>query len=201
MTDAAGPDGPWQRRDARMTATVVLILLGALLCFRGAWSLRLTIAAAGFAGAWILAEAFGASLGVAAIVAAVSAVVAWVLTLIFARFLFFIAGAGVGLLIGTRLFTLLSPGSDHGHGNLLLGAVFVAAVAIVCGFLASHWRRWFVVWTTALAGSALLLAGLGHLGPGPGELSRPDSALSSTISGVVWLALTYLGARVQRASS
>jgi hypothetical protein len=181
-----------------MTATVVLILVGALLCFRGAASLRLTVMAAGFAGAWILAEAFGASLGAAAVIAAVSAVALLVLTLIFARFLFFFVGAGVGLLIGTRLFTLLSPGSDNGHGDLLLGVVFVPAVAIVCGFLAGHWRRWFVVWTTALAGSALLLAGVGHLGPGPGELSRPGSSSSATITGVLWLALTYVGARVQR---
>jgi hypothetical protein len=82
---------------------------------------------------------------------------------------------------------------------VLLGLVFVAAVAIVCGFLANRFRRWFVVWTTALAGSALLLAGIGHLGPGPGELSRPGSASGSVITGVLWLAITYLGARVQRA--
>ena len=31
-----------------MTATVILILVGALLCFRGAASLRLTVMAAGF---------------------------------------------------------------------------------------------------------------------------------------------------------
>jgi hypothetical protein len=184
-----------------MTATVVLLLLGALLCFWGAKSLRLTVLAAGFAGAWILAEAFGASLGVAAIVAAVAAVAVLILTLIFARFLFFIVGAGVGVLIGARLFTLLSPGSDNGHSDLLLGVVFVPAVAIVCGFLANHWRRWFVVWTTALAGSALLLAGVGHLGPGPGELSRPGSGSSATITGVLWLALTYLGTRVQKTSA
>jgi Domain of unknown function (DUF4203) len=181
-----------------MTSTVVLILLGALLCFWGAKSLRLTVLAAGFAGAWVLAGAFGASPGVAAVVAAVSAIAVLVLTLIFARFLFFIVGAGVGVLIGARLFTLLSSRSANGHGDVLLGLVFVAAVAIVCGFLANHWRRWFVVWTTALAGSALLLAGIGHLGPGPGELSRPGSTSSSVISGVLWLALTYLGARVQR---
>ena len=181
-----------------MTSTVVLILLGALLCFWGAKSLRLTVLAAGFAGAWVLAGAFGASLGVAAVVAAVSAIAVLVLTLIFARFLFFIVGAGVGVLIGARLFTLLSSRSANGHGDVLLGLVFVAAVAIVCGFLANHWRRRFVVWTTALAGSALLLAGIGHLGPGPGELSRPGSTSSSVISGVLWLALTYLGARVQR---
>ena len=181
-----------------MTSTVVLILLGALLCFWGAKSLRLTVLAAGFAGAWVLAEAFGASLGVAAVVATASAIAVLVLTLIFARFLFFIVGAGVGVLIGARLFTLLSSRSANGHGDVLLGLVFVAAVAIVSGFLANHWRRWFVVWTTALAGSALLLAGIGHLGPGPGELSRPASTSSSVISGVLWLALTYLGARVQR---
>jgi hypothetical protein len=184
-----------------MTVTVVLILLGALLCFRGAASLRLTVLAAGFAGAWVLAEAFGASLGVAAVVAAASALAVLVLTLIFARFLFFIVGAGVGVLIGARLFTLLSTGSQSGHGDVLLGLVFVAAVAVVCGFLASRWRRWFVVWTTALAGSAMLLAGVGHLGPGPGELSRPDSGVSAVLSSVVWLALAYVGARVQRAKA
>lgn len=189
--------GPSPERDF-MTSTVVLILLGALLCFWGAKSLRLTVLAAGFAGAWVLAEAFGASLGVAAVVATASAIAVLVLTLIFARFLFFIVGAGVGVLIGARLFTLLSSRSANGHGDVLLGLVFVAAVAIVSGFLANHWRRWFVVWTTALAGSALLLAGIGHLGPGPGELSRPASTSSSVISGVLWLALTYLGARVQR---
>lgn len=184
-----------------MTSTVVLILLGALLCFWGAKSLRLTVLAAGFAGAWVLAEAFGASLGVAVVVAAVSAVAVLVLTLVFARFLFFIVGAGVGVLIGARLFTLLSSRSATGHGDVLLGLLFAAAVAVVCGFLANRWRRGFVVWTTALAGSALLLAGVGHLGPGPGELARPGSTVSSVLSGAVWLFLTYLGARVQRAKA
>lgn len=184
-----------------MTSTLVLVLLGALLCFRGAASLRLTVLAAGFCGAWILAEAFGASLGVAAVVAAVSALAALVLTVIFTRFLFFIAGAGVGLLIGTRLFTLLSSGSETGHGDLVLGIVFVPAVAVVCGFLANHWRHWFLVWTTALAGSALVLGGIGHLGPGPGELSRPGSSISATLTGVAWLVLAYVGARVQRSTT
>jgi hypothetical protein len=120
---------------------------------------------------------------------------------VFTRFLFFIAGAGVGLLIGTRLFTLLSPGSHNGRGDLLLGIVFVPAVAIVCGFLAGHWRHGFVMWTTALAGSALMLGGIGHLGPGPGELSRPGSTASATITSVAWLVLAYVGARVQRSTS
>ncbi|MFZ2014894.1 MAG: DUF4203 domain-containing protein [Nocardioides sp.] len=182
-----------------MTSTVVLIALGAILCFWGAKSLRLTVLAAGFAGSWVLAEAFGASLAVAAIVAVVCAVAVLVLTLVFARFLFFIVGAGVGVLIGARLFTLLSSRSQNGHADVLLGLLFVAAVAIVCGFLANRFRRWFVVWTTALAGSALLLAGIGHLGPGPGELARPGSTSGSVITGVLWLAITYLGARVQRA--
>lgn len=184
-----------------MTSTVVLVLLGVLLCFWGARSLRLTVLAAGFAGAWVLAEAFGASLGVAAVVAVVSAVAVLVLTLIFARFLFFIVGAGVGVLIGARLFTLLSSGSGSGHGDVVLGLLFVAAVAILCGFLANRFRRWFVVWTTALAGSALLLAGIGHLGPGPGELGRPGSTSSSVITGVLWLVIAYLGAQVQRAKT
>ncbi len=184
-----------------MTSTVVLIVLGALLCFWGAKSLRLTVLAAGFAGSWVLAEAFGASLGVAVIVAVACALAVLVLTLIFARFLFFIVGAGVGVLIGARLFTLLSSRSEDGHGDVLLGLLFVAAVAIVCGFLANRFRHWFVIWTTALAGSAVLLAGIGHLGPGPGELARPGSTSSSVIIGVLWLAITYLGARVQRAKT
>ncbi len=184
-----------------MTSTVVLIALGAILCFWGAKSLRLTVLAAGFAGAWVLAEAFGASLAVAAFVAAGCALAVLVLTLVFARFLFFVVGAGVGVLIGARLFTLLSSRSANGHGDVLLGLLFVAAVAIVCGFLANRFRRSFVVWTTALAGSALLLAGIGHLGPGPGELSRPDSTSSSLLTGALWLAITYLGARVQRAKA
>jgi hypothetical protein len=184
-----------------VTSTVVLLALGAILCFWGARSLRLTVLAAGFAGSWVLAEAFGASLATAAVVAAVCAVAVLVLTLVFARFLFFVVGAGVGVLIGARLFTLLSSRSENGHGDVLLGLLFVAAVAIVCGFLANRFRHWFVVWTTALAGSALLLAGVGHLGPGPGELSRPGSTSSSVITGVLWLAITYLGARVQRATT
>ncbi len=184
-----------------MTSTIVLVLLGALLCFWGAKSLRLTVLAAGFAAAWVLAEAFGASVGVAAIVAVVSALAVLVLTLIFARFLFFIVGAGVGVLIGARLFTLLSSRSETGHGSVVLGLLFVAAVAIVSGFLANRFRHWFVVWTTALAGSALLLAGVGHLGPGAGELARPASTSSSIITGALWLVIAYLGARVQRAKT
>ena len=173
------------------------LLAGAILCFFGAWSVRLVVLLSGFGAGWVLAEAFGASSGTALVVGASAAVVHGVVALLMNRFIFFIAGGCVGAVIGARLFVVLDGDAAAGHGSWLVGIVFVAAVALLCGFLASHLRRRFLLWGTALAGSALLLGGLGRLWSDTDGLWRPHSVAGSTVFAVAWVALTVVGHQVQ----
>ncbi|MET0526499.1 MAG: hypothetical protein ABWZ91_16965 [Nocardioides sp.] len=173
----------------------LLILIGALLCFVGAWSTRIVILAGGFGASWLIANAFGASTTTTILVSVAGALGTFVITLLMSRFLLFITGCVIGAVIGARLFVLLSGDDD----NVLLAVVFVPAVSVVCGFLAQRYTRRFVMWGTAFAGAGLILSGLGLLGPDSLEfLRRPGDAGESTGYTLLWLALAVLGQRVQR---
>lgn len=152
---------------------------------------------AGFGVGWVLAEALGASSGTALLVGGASAVILGILVLLMTKFLFFIAGGCVGAVIGARLYVVLEADAAAGHGNWLVGVVFVAAIAMLCGFLAAHGRRPFLHWGTALAGSALVLGGIGRLWTSTDALWRPHSPLGSAVFALTWVVLTVLGHRVQ----
>jgi hypothetical protein len=173
------------------------LIVGAVLCFFGAWSVRLAVLLAGFGAGWVLAEALGASAATALVVGACAAVVLGVLVLLMTRFLFLVAGGCVGAVIGARLFVVLEADAAAGHGSWLVGLVFVAAVALLSGFLASRWRRRFLLWGTALAGSALALGGIGRLWNSTDQLWRPHSTTGSVLFALAWVVLTVVGHRVQ----
>ncbi|MEI5675701.1 MULTISPECIES: hypothetical protein [unclassified Nocardioides] len=178
-------------------SAALLVLVGAVLCFLGAFSVRVAVLAAGFGTGWLLATALGASTTTVLLVAGVGAVVSFVSTYLLSAFLFFVAGVVVGSVVGARLFVVV----DRGDSDWLLSVVFVPAVAVVCGLLADRWRQRFLGWATAAAGSALLLSGIGRLGTdSTGWYWRPDTATGTTVFAVSWLVLTLVGHRVQLGS-
>lgn len=172
----------------------LLLLTGATLCFLGALSVRVVVLAGGFGTGWFLAEVFDAEWGTALLVAAAAAVFAFVATLLVSKFLFFVAGAVVGSVVGAKLFIVVSSGDP----DWLLAVVFVPAVAAVAGLLADHWQRPFLGWATAAAGASLILSGFGRLGTDSTDLLwRPDTAAGSIIFAAFWVALTLIGHRIQ----
>jgi len=173
------------------------LLIGAALCFAGAWSIRLSVLLAGFGAGWVLGEAFGASAGTALLIGVSAAVVLGVLALLMTKVLFLIAGGCVGAVIGARLFVVLRADASIGHGDWLIGFVFVAAIAMLSGFLASHLHRRFLVWGTAIAGGSLVLGGIGRLLSGADQLWRPDTAVGTAAFVASWIVLTLLGHEVQ----
>ena len=86
---------------------LAVLVVGLVLCFAGARSLRLTVLVAGFGLCWLLADAFGASVATTFVVAAVGALALLVLSIVMSRFVIFVVGAAVGAVIGARLFALL----------------------------------------------------------------------------------------------
>jgi len=175
-------------------SSAALVVVGALLCFAGALSVRLAVLTAGFGLSWLLADAFGAGFGTGLIIGLVGAGVALILTIVLSHMVMFATGAIVGAVIGAKLFIVL----DDSDPSWLLAAVFAAAVAIVCGFLASRYQRAFLRWATAFAGAALVLSGIGliealHIR----GLHHPSTTGQSIVLTVVWIALALAGHAVQ----
>ncbi|MGO4257566.1 TM7S3/TM198-like domain-containing protein [Marmoricola sp. RAF53] len=176
-----------------MTAAL-LIIVGAVLCFWGSRSIRVAVLAAGFGLGWLLGQIFGSSWTTALLVGLAAAAATLVLTLVFARFVLFVAGALVGAVLGARIFLL----ADSDASEWVLGLIFVPCVALLGGFLANRWRHPFLRWGTAIAGASLLLAGIGQIGSDSTRmLWRPDSTGGDVVFGVLWVLLTVLGHRVQ----
>lgn len=173
---------------------LVLAVLGVVLCFFGAASVRLAVLVAGAGAGWILAEAFDAPLATTVLVAVAGAAGALVVTFLVSRFLFFVAGACAGAVVGAKLFVL----EDGGDQDWLLAVLFVAAVAVVTGFLTQHFEKRFLRWGTAIAGAALLLSAVGRLGTQATDvLWRPETTTGAVVYTVLWVALSVVGHRVQ----
>jgi uncharacterized protein DUF4203 len=176
-----------------MTATI-FILLGLFLCFLGARSIRFAVLVAGFLGAWLIADLLDASLATTALVAVAGAVGALVLSIVLARFALFAAGLILGGAVGAKLWEVL----DRGDATWLLAVIFVPAVALIGGFLAEHFKKPFLIWATAFAGSAMVLTGIGRIDTTPtSELRRPDEAVGGLVLAVLWVALALVGRTFQ----
>jgi len=175
---------------------LALLVVGLVLCFAGARSLRLTVLVAGFGLGWLLPDAFGANLATKFAVAAVAALALLVLSIVMSRFAIFLVGAAVGAVIGARLFALLG-GDDP---SWLLAVLFVPTFGLVAGFLAQRMGRGFLRWATAIAGAALIMSAVGSMfSDDLGLLQSPDGPVQSAVHAVVWAALAFVGHQVQRA--
>ena len=175
-------------------SALVTILIGLALCLAGSRSVRLAVLAAGFGVAWTLAEAFGADTGTALLIALGGAVLAFVLTLLTARLLFFVGGLCIGAVIGAKLFVLVQGGG----ADLLLVLVVVPAMALMFALLARRFERPFLMWATALGGAAMVLSGIGRLWADAGELWRPESTAGVVLVLALWIVLAIVGRTVQK---
>ncbi|MGY1632960.1 hypothetical protein ACI784_14760 [Geodermatophilus sp. SYSU D01186] len=174
---------------------VGVAVVGLLLCFAGLLSIHLAVLSSGFALGWLLAEAFGASPGVAAVVALCTAVVAWVLATVVFRAALFFTGAIAGAVIGAKLFGLL----EEDDGNVVLAVLFTGAVAVLTGLATQRYREAAVIWACAFGGAALALSGVARIWPDTlGFLRTPDTATEAVVSGAAWLVLSAFGWSVQR---
>jgi hypothetical protein len=172
-----------------------MVVVGAVLAVAGIWSVRVGLAAAGGGAAWLLADAFGAATATGLLIAAAGAVLAFVVGLIASRVLFFVMGLVVGCVAGARLFAIL----DTGESSVLLAVVFVPAVAVVGGVLVERWRERFIGWATAIAGTGLLLSGLGRLAPDSlGFLADPEEGVQQVVASLTWVALAVAARAAQR---
>lgn len=174
---------------------VVVLLVGAVLCFLGVGSVHWAILASGFGAGWLLADLFSASVALTFLVAAASAVIAWVLATLVFKVASFVVGLVAGALVGARVFAAVG-----GRGNtVLLAAVVVIAVALVTGLLADRYRERALLWATALGGAGLVLSGAGLLWSGGlGFLRDPGAGWQQVLSTVIWIALAVFGWMTQR---
>jgi hypothetical protein len=171
---------------------LVLVVVGLVLAFAGARSLRWAFFAAGLGAGWLVAAAFGASVGSALLWGLVGAVVALVLAVVAARIAFLVVGALVGAVVGSRLLQIV----ESGTASIALAALFIPAAAVVGAVVAARWRQRVLGWATAVAGSALILAGLALLAPSSlGWLRHPTTAAGTVLAFVIWVALA-VGARI-----
>lgn len=194
-----GPPGVRSRHLAALEGVhmsgVIVLLVGAVLCFLGIGSVHWAILASGFGAGWLLADLFSASVSVSLLVAAASAVLAWVLATLVFKVASFVVGVVAGALVGARLFAAVG-----GRGStVLLAVVVVVAVAVLTGLLADRYRERALLWATALGGSGLVLSGAGLLWPGGlGFLRDPGAGWPQLLSTVIWVALAVFGWLTQR---
>ncbi len=175
----------------------VMILVGLVLAFAGIWSIRLAVVAAGAGASWLVADASGAPMATGLLIAAGGGVLAFLVALLAARVLFFVLGALVGAVLGGRLFAIL----DTGGSSVLLAAVFIPSVAIVGGVAMARWRERLIGWATAIAGSGLVLSGLGLLAPGAlGFLRAPEDSGAQIAATGLWVALAVVARLAQRSA-
>jgi hypothetical protein len=174
---------------------VGLAAVGLLLCFVGMRSIHLAVLASGFALGWLVAEGLGGTVAVAAVVGVTAAVAGWVLATFVFRASLFVVGGIAGGVIGAKLFGLL----EGGDGNVVLGTVFVVAVAVLTGLAAQRFRETAAVGACAFGGAALALSGLARIWPDAlGFLRTPDTPAEAVIDAAAWLVLGAFGWSVQR---
>lgn len=177
------------------TAALINILIGLALCFFGTRSLKLTAAAVGFALGAGLADLLGASVTIALLVGLACAIVGLLAVSLVVWWTVFVVGALAGGTVAASLYRHFVPG----EGSALLVVIVVGAVAVISGFVASHFRDRLLAVVTALAGASLILTGLGELFPSAlGFLEDPDEPAQSLLTAVFLLALSFAGWGYQR---
>ena len=113
---------------------------------------------------------------------------------VFRAALFFV-GLIAGGVIGAKLFGLLQ-GNDH---NVLLGVIFVVAVAFISGIATQRFHNTVLTAVCALGGAGLALSGVARAFPETlGFLRTPTSTAETILATIVWLVLAILGWLVQR---
>jgi hypothetical protein len=178
-----------------MVSGLIVVVAGLVLCFGGIASINLALLLSGFGGAYLLAEAFGATDWDAIWVAVGAAVIIWLVAAYVFRLAPFVIGAVTGGVIGAKLWSALG----NGDSNVILAVVLVVAVATSAALLADRYGRRVVLWVTPLGGASVAMTGVAVLWPDQmGVLDHPDRGWEQTLMFVVWIALAASGFYVQR---
>jgi hypothetical protein len=174
---------------------VGVALVGLLLCFAGVRSIHLALLASGFALGWLVSEALGSSVGVAAVVALCAAVVAWAVATFVFRAALFVVGAIAGGVIGAKLVGLL----EGDGGSAVLAVLLVLAVGVLVGLATQRFHEPALALACAFGGASLVMSGLSRIAPDQlGFLRTPDTTAEAVIDGAAWILLAAAGWSVQQ---
>ncbi|WP_226435598.1 DUF4203 domain-containing protein [Rhodococcus yananensis] len=173
---------------------IVVLLVGALLCFYGIRSLHLAVLAAGFGLGWLIADLFNASASVLLLFALVGAVTAWVVTTLIFKFSAYFIGGLTGAMAGARAADILQAGDN----DWAVSAIIIVAVAVAAAFIADKYRARALLWLTSIGGASMILNGLGRTADPLGFLHDPNPGWQQIVSTAAWIALGTAGWLIQR---
>lgn len=173
---------------------IVVLLVGALLCFYGIRSLHLAVLAVGFGLGWLLADLFQPSLPVLFLFALVGAGLSWVTTTLVFKLSAYAVGGLAGAIVGARTADVLQPGDN----NWAMTTIVVLAFGVAAAFLADKYRARALLWLTSIGGASMMLNGVGRMADWLDFLRNPDSGWQQVTSTLAWIALAVAGWIVQR---
>lgn len=173
---------------------IVVLLIGALLCFYGIRSLHLAVLAVGFGLGWLIADLFQPALSVLFLFGLVGAVLAWVITTLVFKLSAYAIGGLAGAMAGARIADVLQPGDN----NWALSAIVVLAIGVAAAFLADKYRARALLWLTSIGGASMMLNGIGRMAEPLEFLRDPDAGWQQVTSTLAWIALAVAGWIVQR---
>lgn len=173
---------------------IVVVLVGALLCFYGIRSVHLGVLAIGFGIGWLIADLFNPSFWVLVLFGLIGAVSSWVVTTLVFKFAAYVIGGLTGAMAGAKLAAVLQPGDK----NWALSLIVILAVCVAGAFLADRFRARALLWLTSIGGASMILSGLGRMSDHLAFLRFPDTGWQEFFAAVVWIALSAAGWIVQR---
>ncbi|MGY0496930.1 DUF4203 domain-containing protein [Nocardia sp. FBN12] len=173
---------------------ILVALVGALLCFYGIRSVNLGLLAIGFGLGWLIADLFNASFWWLLLVGLIGAVSVWVVTSLVFRFAAYFIGGLTGVMIGTKLATVLQPGDK----NVALSMIVAGALGVAGAFLAQKFRARALLWLTSIGGASMICSGVARFSDSLSFLRYPESGWQQVTSTLVWVGLSVLGWITQR---
>nr|WP_296764803.1 DUF4203 domain-containing protein [Rhodococcus sp. (in: high G+C Gram-positive bacteria)] len=173
---------------------IVVLLVGALLCFYGIRSLHLAVLAAGFGLGWLVADLFEPSLTVLFLFGLVGAVASWVVTTLVFKLSAYVIGGLAGAVAGARIADVLQPGDR----NWAMSAIVVLALGVASAFLADKYRARALLWLTSIGGASMMVDGVGRMAAWLDFLRNPEAGWEQVTSTAAWIALAVAGWIVQR---
>lgn len=173
---------------------IVIMLVGALLCFYGIRSLHLAVLATGFGLGWLIADLFNASLATLFLFALIGAVASWVVTSLVFRFSAYFIGGLAGAMAGARLADVIQTGDN----NWAVSMIVILAIAVAAAFIAEKYRARALLWLTSIGGASMILNGLGRTNTHLEFFRTPVAGWEVVTTTLAWIALAVTGWIIQR---
>ncbi|MGS2806080.1 DUF4203 domain-containing protein [Nocardia sp. MW-W600-9] len=173
---------------------IVVVVVGALLCFYGIRSVHLGILAIGFGLGWMIADLFNATFWWLLLIALIGAISSWVITSLVFRFASYFIGGLTGAMIGAKLATVLQPGDK----NVPLSMIVALAMCVAGAFLAQKFRARALLWLTSIGGASMVLSGAALMSDSLEFLRHPEAGWEQVTATLAWIGLSVLGWIVQR---